>query len=82
MNRTEKLYNAHEVASIIDNGMTANMVGRIANKNNLKTTQYGLFIPKIVNPSSDIAFPVNVFLYNELAIQLIGYIWNNRNQKS
>lgn len=72
---TNKLYYAYEVASIIGNGITANRVGRIANKYNLKTGDYGMYVQDEVNPHPGKSFHANVFKYNEKAIKIILIIW-------
>lgn len=78
MNTNLKLYYAQEVADIIGDGLTKNMVGRISNKCNLKTEVYGIFVQDEVNPHPGMTFHANVFKYNQKAIELISNIWNKR----
>lgn len=78
MNTNIKLYYAQEVANIIGNGLTGNMVGRIANQYKLKSDSYGIFVQDEVNPRPGITFHASIFKYNEQAIELISNIWNKR----
>lgn len=56
----EKTFTAGEIAKEI--GVTANMVGRVATKNNLKTEEYGIFV---LDKSKHSSKQVQTFRYNE-----------------
>jgi hypothetical protein len=62
----EKLYSAGEIGEIC--GISANMVGRIANEYNLKTDEYGKFV---LDKSPYSAKQVTTFRYKEQAVRKI-----------
>lgn len=58
--KTEKTYTASEIAKELN--VSANQVGKIANSNNLKTDEYGIFV---LDKSKYSAKEVQTFRYNE-----------------
>lgn len=60
----EKTYSAAEVGQLLG-GVSANMVGRVANQNGLKTPEYGL---EVWDKSPHSAKQVPVWRYNEKAV--------------
>lgn len=58
--KTEKTYTASDIAKELN--VSANLVGKIANKNNLKTDKYGCFV---LDKSRYSAKEVQTFRYNE-----------------
>jgi len=63
---TEKTYSAEEVGKML--GISANMVGRIANKNGLKVPRYGKFV---ANKAKDCDKEVESFRYNETGVKIL-----------
>ena len=61
---TEKTYSAAEVGRMLG-GVSANMVGRVANQNGLKTPEYGL---EVWDKSRSSAKQVPVWRYNDRAV--------------
>ena len=57
---TEKTYSATDIAKILN--VSANLVGKIANKNNLKTDNYGKYV---LDKSKYSSKEVQTFRYNE-----------------
>lgn len=57
---TEKTYSATDIAKILN--VSANLVGKIANKNNLKTENYGKYV---LDKSKYSSKEVQTFRYNE-----------------
>lgn len=62
----EKTYSAEEVGKML--GISANMVGRIANKNGLKTPQYGRYV---ADKSKNSDKEVQSFRYNDNGIKVL-----------
>lgn len=60
---TEKTYSAGEVGKML--GISANMVGRIANANNLKTDEYGITVLDVTKSGKQIP----TFRYNDAGIE-------------
>jgi len=60
----EKHYSATEVGEMF--GITANKIGKIANANDLKTEEYGIYV---LDKSPYSAKEVSAFRYNEKAIE-------------
>lgn len=58
--KTEKTYSASDIAKELN--VSANLIGKIANKNNLKTDKYGCFV---LDKSRYSAKEVQTFRYNE-----------------
>lgn len=63
----EKTYSAAEVGSMLG-GISANMIGRIANQNGLKTPEYGV---EVWDKSKHSAKQVPTWRYNEKAVEKI-----------
>lgn len=63
---TEKTYSAEEVGDML--GISANKVGRIANKNGLKVPRYGKFV---ANKAKDCDKEVESFRYNETGVKIL-----------
>lgn len=61
-----KTFSASEVGHLLD--VSSNMIGRIANKLNLKTDEYGIFV---LDKSRSSDKQVETFRYNEKAIDVI-----------
>lgn len=61
---TEKTYSAAEVGELLG-GLSANMVGRMANQNGLKTEEYGI---EVWDKSKHSAKQVPTWRYNEKAV--------------
>lgn len=61
-----KTFSASEVGDLL--GISSNMIGRIANKLNLKTDEYGIFV---LDKSRSSDKQVETFRYNEKAIEVI-----------
>ena len=61
-----KTFSASEVGDLL--GISSNMIGRIANKLNLKTDEYGIFV---LDKSRSSDKQVETFRYNEKAIDVI-----------
>lgn len=61
---TEKTYSAAEVGAMLG-GISANMVGRLANKNGLKSAEYGL---EVWDKSPNSSKQVPAWRYNEKAV--------------
>ena len=62
----EKTYSAEEVGKML--GISANMVGRIANKNGLKTPEYGRYV---ADKSKNSDKEVQSFRYNDNGIKVL-----------
>lgn len=62
----EKTYSAKEVGDML--GISANKVGRIANKNGLKVPRYGKFV---ANKAKDCDKEVESFRYNETGVKIL-----------
>lgn len=62
----EKTYSAKEVGDML--GISANMVGRLANKNGLKTPEYGRYV---ANKAKDCDKEVQSFRYNDNGIKVL-----------
>lgn len=62
----EKTYSAEEVGKML--GISANMVGRLANKNGLKVPRYGKFV---ANKAKDCDKEVQSFRYNENGVKVL-----------
>ncbi len=62
----EKTYSAEEVGKML--GISANKVGRIANKNGLKVPRYGKFV---ANKAKDCDKEVESFRYNETGVKIL-----------
>lgn len=71
--KTEKLYTATDIAREL--GISANKVGRIATKNNLKdmSGKYGIWV---LDKSPNSSKQVNTFLYNEVGREKIKELFN------
>lgn len=63
----EKTYSAAEVGAMLG-GISANMIGRVANQNGLKTTEYGL---EVWDKAKSSAKQVPTWRYNEKAVERI-----------
>ena len=61
--KTEKTYSAGEVGEML--GVSANRIGRTANKNNLKTDEYGVTVLDVAPNGKQIP----TFRYNERAVK-------------
>ena len=61
-----KTFSASEVGDLL--GVSSNMIGRIANKLNLKTDEYGIFV---LDKSRSSDKQVETFRYNEKALDVI-----------
>lgn len=61
---TEKTYSASEVGRMLG-GISANMIGRVANQNGLKTTEYGL---EVWDKAKSSAKQVPTWRYNDKAV--------------
>ena len=76
--RTEKTYSAGEIGKIL--GVSANMVGRIANARNLKTDVFGIFV---LDKSRFSEKEVQSFRYNDNGLEEIRKtVKENKNAKS
>ncbi|MBU2701096.1 phage anti-repressor protein [Sporomusaceae bacterium BoRhaA] len=64
--KVDKLYSATDIAE--ENGLSPNMVGRIATKNNLKIDQYGI---TVLDQSASSAKQIPSFRYNEAGRQAL-----------
>ncbi len=62
----EKTYSAEEVGKML--GISANMVGRLANKNGLKTPEYGRYV---ADKSKNCNKEVQSFRYNDNGIKVL-----------
>ena len=63
----EKTYTAHEVGDLY--GVSANRIGKLANRHGLKTAEYGMLV---MDKAKGCSKDVESWRYNERGVQAIG----------